>query len=100
MFSTIASSHTIFFNVTALNVQTVSCKYLYLDLCFHSKSVAMAVRSEAWVCSRLIAVIAGSSPVEGMDIRLLFLLCCVGKRLLRLGDLSFRGVLPPVCVCV
>jgi len=48
-----------------------------LDFCFHLKWIAMAVRSEAWVCSRLIAVIAGSSPVEGMDIRLLSLLCCV-----------------------
>ena len=41
----------------------------------------MVVRSEACVCSRLMVVIAGSSPVEGVDIRLLSLLRCVGSDL-------------------
>ena len=41
----------------------------------------MAVRSEAWVFNRLIAVFASSIPVEGMVIRLLSMLCCVGSDL-------------------
>jgi hypothetical protein len=53
----------------------------HLGLCFHLKWIATAVPSEACVCSRLIAVIAGSNSVEGMDIRLLSLLCCVGSDL-------------------
>jgi hypothetical protein len=42
----------------------------------------------AYVCGRSIAWIAGSSPVESMDIRLFRFLCCVG------GISSFRSVLP------
>jgi hypothetical protein len=33
--------------------------------------------STASVCSRLIAGIAGSNPAEGMDVRLLCLMCVV-----------------------
>ena len=44
----------------------------------------------AYAGGRLIAVIVGSRPAEGMDIRLLCLMCVV----------RFRGVLQCVCVCV
>ena len=37
----------------------------------------MLVRSEVWVCGRYIAGTAGSNPIEGMDVRLLCLLCVV-----------------------
>ena len=62
----------------------------------------MAVRFEAYVCSRFIAGIVGSNSAEGMDVRLLCLfLCSVGRRRpLRRADHSFRGVVPSVCECV
>jgi hypothetical protein len=36
-----------------------------------------AVRSKAYVCCRQITWIVGSNPAEGMDVRLLCLLCFV-----------------------
>jgi hypothetical protein len=39
--------------------------------------VPVAVMSEAQVCSSLIAEVASSNPAEGMDVRLLCLLCVV-----------------------
>jgi len=52
----------------------------------------------AYVCVRLIAGIMGSNLAEGMDVRLLCLLC--RKRPLRRADHSFRETLPFVCVCL
>ena len=63
--------------------------------------IAGAVRSNAQDCRHLIPGIAGSNPVEGMDVRLLCLLCvlcCVGSCLcdgLITGSEFYR-----VCVCV
>jgi hypothetical protein len=37
----------------------------------------VAMRSKAQVCGRLIAVTAGRNPTEGMDVRILCLLCVV-----------------------
>jgi hypothetical protein len=37
----------------------------------------VAVRSKAWVCGHLSAGIAGLNHAEGMDVRLLCLLCVV-----------------------
>ena len=37
----------------------------------------MAGRSKAWDCCRSIGGIAGSNPTEGLDVRLLCLLCVV-----------------------
>ena len=37
----------------------------------------VAVRSKAYICCRQIAWIVGSKPAEGMDVRLLCLLCFV-----------------------
>jgi len=39
------------------------------------KQIAVAVWSMAWVCGCLIAGIGGSNSSEGMDVRLLYLLC-------------------------
>jgi hypothetical protein len=39
--------------------------------------VLVAVRSEALVCLRSVAGIAGSNPADGMDVHLLCLLCVV-----------------------
>jgi hypothetical protein len=41
------------------------------------KAIPVSARSKAKVCSRLIAGIAGLNPAEGMDARLLCLLCVV-----------------------
>jgi hypothetical protein len=35
---------------------------------FFSAAVPMIARSKAWVCGRLLSVIAGSNPVRGMDV--------------------------------
>jgi len=56
-----------------------------------------AVRSKAWVCIRLIAVIAGSNPAGVMDVRLL---CCAGSVPQRRGTLSLRTALSDVCPIV
>jgi hypothetical protein len=57
------------------------------------------VLSRAQVCSHLIVGIAGSSPAEGMDIRLLFVVRFVGSGvcdgLIMRPEESYR-----VCVCV
>ena len=44
---------------------------------YFSADSCVAVLSKALVCGRLIAGIAGSNPAEGMDVRLLCLLCLV-----------------------
>jgi hypothetical protein len=36
----------------------------------------MAARSKAWFCGRSLAGIVGSNPAEGMDICLLWVVCC------------------------
>ena len=45
------------------------------------KQILVAARSKAWVCDRLTSEITFSSPSEGMDTRLLCLLCCEGRGL-------------------
>ena len=42
-------------------------------------SMPVAVRSETYFCSRLIAGIAVSYPAEGIDVQLLRLLCVVNE---------------------
>ena len=61
--------------------------------------IKVAARSKARVCGRSLAGIAGSNPAEGIDICLLWVLCVVRYRSLRLADHSSRGVLPSV-VCL
>ena len=55
----------------------------------------MSARSKAWVCSRSLAGIAGSNPVEGVDV---CCECCVLLSLRR-SDHSSGGVIPSV-VCL
>ena len=63
----------------------------------------MPVLSGAQVCSHLIVGIASSNPAESMDIRLLFVVYCVGTGvcdgLIALPEESYR-VCVCVCVCV
>ena len=40
-------------------------------------SIPVAVRSNAWVCGRSLGGIAGSNPAEGMNVRIMCLLCVV-----------------------
>jgi hypothetical protein len=42
----------------------------------------VVVRSKAQVGSRSIAGIVGSNQVEDMDVRVLFVVCCVGSGVL------------------
>jgi len=53
-----------------------------------------------WLCSRLIAGIAGSSTAEGMDFRLLFFLCVVLTIYVTNWSLVERSSTGCVCVCV
>ena len=48
-----------------------------LMLCHTFRQRFVAVRSGASICPRSVAGIAGSNPADGMDIRLLCLLCVV-----------------------
>jgi hypothetical protein len=60
--------------------------------------ILVTMRSRAYVCGRLVAVISGSNPAEGMDVYLVFLCCVVLCRstLLLRADNVCRGVLPCV----
>ena len=62
----------------------------------------VAVLSEAWVCRRSIAGIAGSNSAGSVDVCLLCLLCVVLVEFLRLADHLSRRVLSSVCasLCV
>ena len=62
--------------------------------------VPIAARSEAWVCGSSLAGIVGSNPAGGMDVCLLWVLCCVDRGL-RVADHSSRVVLViEVCLSV
>jgi hypothetical protein len=65
---------------------------------------SIAGRSKAWVCGSLVAGVAGSNPVEGMDVCLLcfyVMLSCVGRglcdELITHPEESYR--LCPLYVC-
>jgi hypothetical protein len=67
--------------------------------------IAVALRSRAYICSRLIAEMAGSNPAEGVDIRVC--VCCVGSGLcdglITSSEESYRAVTPQekiLSVCV
>jgi hypothetical protein len=59
----------------------------------------VAAPSKSWVCSRLLAGIAGSNSAGDMVVCLLWVLYFVRYRSLRRADHSCRGVLPSV-VCL
>jgi hypothetical protein len=66
------------------------------ECCALLVSIPVAVRCNAWVCSRSIPGLAGSNPVQDMDFRLLRLLCRVGRslcdELIALLEESYGGV--------
>ena len=60
----------------------------------------MAVRSEAYVCGRLLPGIAGLNPAGGMDgLSLLNAVCCAGRGLCD-WPIPHQGEYYRVCVCV
>ena len=67
------------------------CRYCYLGLILGDG------RFKAWVCGCSLDGIAGSTPAEGMDTLLLWVLFVA--MFLRRGDHSFRGAIPSV-VCL
>ena len=81
-------------------VQTPLCKPAPFPSCVskvNSKisfnfSFPLAARSKAWVCGRLLAGIAGSSPAGGMDIFLWWLMCLGRNRSLWRADHSSRRI--------
>ena len=68
-----------------------------------SQLILVAVRCDVQLCGRLIAGTAGLSPAEGMDVCLVFVVCCVGSGLcdglITRSEESYR-VCVCVCVCV
>ena len=46
-------------------------------LCIKSLKILITARSKAWVCGRLLAGTACSSPARGMEVSLLWVLCVV-----------------------
>ena len=61
--------------------------------------ISVAVRSKAFVCSRLSAGIAGSIPAEDKNIRLLCLLCIIQVAASAKGW-SFLQRIPATGMCV
>jgi hypothetical protein len=61
--------------------------------------VYISAWSKALVCGRSIGVIAVSNPTEDMNVRLMFVVCCVGSgrcdELVTLSEESYG-----VCLCV
>ena len=58
--------------------------------------IPVAAQSKMWVCCRSLAGIVGSNPAWGMELFLLWVLCNIRQRSLRLADHSSRAVLPNV----
>ena len=64
------------------------------------RPIPVAVWFEAQVSGRSITGIVSSNSAEGMNVRLLCLLCVVQVAASAKADHSFRGVIPGVCVCL
>ena len=63
--------------------------------------IPVAARSKAYFCGPSIAGIVGSNPAEGMDIRLLCLMCVVQVAAFATSwSLVQRRERETVCVCV
>ena len=67
-------------------------------ICRFCRQIQVAARSNTWVYGRLLAEIAGSNPSEGMDVCLLWMLCCCQVEISATG-LSFIQRRPTV-VCL
>jgi len=67
--------------------------------CIFNFSISFIIYSYRLFCSRSIVDIAGSNPVEGKDVGLFVLVCCVGNglcdKLITRSEKSHR-----VCVCI
>jgi len=46
----------------------LSCCFKVPSIVGHCRALFVATRSKAWVCGHLLAEIAGSNPVRGMDV--------------------------------
>jgi hypothetical protein len=51
-------------------------RYRYVGICTHEEQIPVAARSKTWVFGHSLAGIAGSNPAWGIDVCLLFFLCC------------------------
>jgi hypothetical protein len=49
---------------------------VYLTTWMSWRLITVVARSKAWVCGRSLAGIVGSNPAGGMDVCLLWVLCC------------------------
>jgi hypothetical protein len=67
---------------------------------FSNWTIPMAAESEAWVCDRCVAGIAGSNPAGGKDVWMLWVLCVVTYGSLRRADHSYRVLQSVVCLSV
>jgi len=59
-----------------VHIYIYACLYVRVCACIHF-TMPVAERTKTRVCDCLIAGIAGLNPGEGMDVRLLWLLCVV-----------------------
>jgi hypothetical protein len=78
------------------------CNVQILQILQEKSSVRIVCNRSQWPrgLRRRSAGNAGSNPAGGMDVCLLWVLCVVRWRSLRRADLSSRGVLPSVYMCV
>jgi len=78
-----------------------ACSVVYwLNYYFTKVKVAdPSGRAKAWIYRHSLTEITGSNPTQGLDVRLLWVLCVVRYGPLRRADPSYRGVLPHVGVC-
>ena len=60
----------------------------------------MVAWCKVWVCGSLLAGIAGSNPVGGIDVCLLWMLCVAQIQVSVTGRSLNQGVLPGVYVCL
>jgi hypothetical protein len=77
-----------------VSFSTDLCKLKYLDPSqqwWLYWPIPLVVRSEAWVCGRSLAGIAGSNPAGVIDVYILWMLCTVMYGSLRRTDHSPRG---------
>jgi len=60
-----------------LNIIIIQVTIMYIVHLFGFGPIAVAARSEAWVCCSWLSGIISSNPVGGMDVCFLCVLCVV-----------------------